>query len=67
MSFNQYLNGAYLYREVKTGIPQYVEKVFPLYEINTESNSWAVVYVPKKNDAPKEQNQKEIVEKLVKS
>lgn len=46
MSFKEYINGAYWYRKTPRGTPQRINKVFPVYEIDTSNNIWQIVYVP---------------------
>ena len=48
LSFNQYINGEYFYRKVNLGVPAYIEKIFPLYEINPQNRKWKIVYTTKK-------------------
>lgn len=46
LSFKEYTNGAYWYRKTPLGTPQKIIKVFPVYEIDTLSNTWKIVHMP---------------------
>lgn len=49
LSFKEYINGAYWYRETKKGVPEKIMKLFPIYEIDTSNNKWIKYYVPKRD------------------
>ncbi len=46
LSYHQYRNGAHIYRTIKLGTPRYLEKIFPVYEIDKELKTWRIVYTP---------------------
>ncbi len=45
-SFKEYINGAYWYRTTKKGVPEKINKVFPIFEIDLSDNTWRVVHMP---------------------
>jgi hypothetical protein len=47
-------NPAYINRRVAFGIPKEIEKVYPVYEIDTETRTWKIVYTPVKKDTVEE-------------
>lgn len=48
LSFREHINGAYWYRTTKSGVPERIIKAFPVFEIDTSTNTWTQVYMPSK-------------------
>jgi len=56
-----YINGEYWYRATKFGVPKRKKKIFPVYEVDTSTNTWKVVYTPPAPEGYGEEQREKIV------
>jgi hypothetical protein len=50
-SNRKYINPEYINRKIPFGVPKEIEKIFTVYEIDYDTNTWKIVYTPNKRDS----------------